>query len=543
MGCFGGMIPIFGVADVEPAERTQDMAAHRAYDTLEQLFARLSHIEQALGVLQWDMATMMPPGGAEDRAHQLATLKALHHDLLTGRDVGPLLEAAGGESLDDWQAANLREMRRDWGHAAAVPTRLVEAVSRASSACEMAWRKARPAADFALLAADFDELLRLTREIAEVKGQALGLAPYDALLDQYEPGGRAAVIDSLFDQLEGFLPDLLRRAQARQTARPAGPQGPFPVERQRQLAVRMMEILGFDFEHGRLDVSRHPFCGGSRDDVRITTRYDEQDFMPSLMAVLHETGHALYERGLPAAWRHQPVGRARGMGVHESQSLLMEMQACRSREFLSFAAPLMAEAFGAAGENGWEAETLHAVNVRVEPGFVRVDADEVSYPAPVILRYRLERSLIAGELEVGGIPGAWNRSCETLLGLTPPDDRLGCLQDIHWYDGAFGYFPTYSLGAMTAAQLFEAALEAVPTLPSAIAEGNFRPLLAWLGEAVHGKGSLFDSDTLLTKATGRPLDVQAFRRHLERRYLGEHLYGRDGLASVCARRDVMERER
>lgn len=495
------------------------MARCPAYARLEQIFTRLTLIEQALGLLHWDMAAMMPPGGAESRGEQLATLKALAHDLLTAAEVKPLLDAAAGEDLDDWQRANLAEMRRDWVHAAAVPSRLVEDLSRAGSACETIWRKARPAGDFRAVAAPLALVLRLTRDMAEIKSQALGVSAYDALLDQYEPGGRSAAIDVVFDDLGAFLPGFLDQVLARQKPPPAGPRGPFPIDRQKDLGLRMMAVLGFDFEHGRLDVSQHPFCGGTPDDVRITTRYDEGAFIKSLMGVLHETGHALYERGLPVAWRTQPVGRARGMSLHESQSLLMEMQACRSREFLSFAAPVIAETFGAAGRPGWDAETLYAQNVRVAPDLIRVDADEVTYPAHVILRYRLEKALIGGELQVADIPEAWNEGMQSLLGIRPPDDRQGCLQDIHWYDGAFGYFPTYTLGAMTAAQLFDAAGKQVPDLLASIGRGDFRPLLGWLREAVHGRASRYATDELLTRATGRPLDPSVFKAHLRQRYL------------------------
>ena len=250
-----------------------------------------------------------------------------------------------------------------------------------------------------------------------------------------------------------------------------------------------MERLGFDFHHGRLDVSLHPFCGGTPDDVRITTRYDEADFRSALMGVMHETGHALYERGLPAAWRGLPVGDARGMMLHESQSLLIEMQVCRSRAFLAFAAPLLREAFGGDGP-AWRADNLYRYYTRVEPGFIRVEADEVTYPAHVILRYDLERAMIAGDLDPADLPGAWNDGMRKLLGITPPNDRLGCLQDIHWYDGAWGYFPTYTLGAMAAAQIFQAAVAAEPAIPDGIARGEFAPLVGWLRANVHGKGSL-----------------------------------------------------
>jgi carboxypeptidase Taq len=236
------------------------------------------------------------------------------------------------------------------------------------------------------------------------------------------------------------------------------------------------------------------------------------------MHVLHETGHALYERGLPADWRLQPVGRACGMSVHESQSLLVEMQACRSPEFIAFAAPLLREAFGGDGP-AWAAENLVGHSHRVERGLIRVDADEVTYPAHVILRTRLERAMLAGDLPLPDLPAAWNAGMDALLGVVPPDDRDGCLQDIHWFNGAWGYFPTYTLGAMTAAQLYAAALAAVPDIPTAIGRGDFVPLMGWLRQNVHAQGSLLTTDELLTAATGRPLDPEVFRGHLEARYL------------------------
>jgi carboxypeptidase Taq len=279
-----------------------------------------------------------------------------------------------------------------------------------------------------------------------------------------------------------------------------------------------MTRLGFDFDHGRLDVSTHPFCGGIPDDVRITTRYDEADFASALMGVLHETGHALYERGLPEAWRRQPVGQSGGMTLHESQSLLIEMQACRSREFLSYAAPLMRAAFGGKGPE-WEVDNLHRLYTRVQPGFIRVDADEVTYPAHILLRYRLERALVSGDLALADLPGAWDEGMQRLLGLAPPNDAVGCLQDIHWFDGAWGYFPSYTLGALLAAQLFEAAREGEPEIAPAISRGEFAPLLSWLRANVHGKGRLVDTEALVIQATGRPLGTEAFLAHLRRRYL------------------------
>ena len=497
------------------------MTATPAYTRLEAIFAKAASIGDALSVLHWDMATMMPAGGAEARAGQLATLKGLAHEILTQPVLGELMEAAETEALDPWELANLREMKREWIHTAALPADLVDALARSESATEMVWRQARPAADFAMVLPRLKEMLGLVREVGRIKAEKLGVSVYDALLDQYEPLGRSAEIDPVFARLEAVLPGLICEVLEAQSRRPEAklPDGPFAIEAQKALGLKMMTTLGFDFDHGRLDVSHHPFCGGYPDDTRITTRYDEDDFVSALMGVLHETGHALYEFGLPKGrWRSQPVGQARGMVVHESQSLLMEMQACRSRAFMGWAAPVVAGAFGGSGPE-WSAETLYRRGTRVTRGFIRVEADEVTYPAHVIIRYRLEKALIEGAMELEDLPSAWNEGYARLLGITPPDDRLGCLQDIHWYGGSWGYFPTYTLGAMTAAQLFDAAKRADPQVEPGLAQGDFSPLLGWLRTHVHAKGASLSSRELVTEATGRPLDPAVFESHLRRRYL------------------------
>ena len=494
-----------------------------AYQDLERRFARILALGGAVGILDWDRQTMMPDGAADGRAEQIATLSVLIHEMKTAPEVAERIadaEARGG--LDDWQRANLREMRTAHARATAVPPDLVEALSKAVSACEMTWRTARADGDYAALLPSLRVVLRLVREEAQAVGAALGLEPYDALLDGYDPGGRSARIDALFDDLAGFLPGLLQRVLDRQAAEPPvlRPEGPFPVAAQKALGERMMRAAGFDFGRGRLDVSLHPFCGGATDDVRITTRYDEADFTKALMGVLHETGHALYEQGRPRAWLGQPVGGTCGMAAHESQSLIVEMQASRSPEFIGWLAGAARDAFGGRGP-AWEPDNLRRLYSRVERGFIRVDADEVTYPAHVILRYRLEKALIAGDLDLADLPDAWNAGMRDLLGVEPPDDRLGCLQDIHWPGGGWGYFPTYTLGAMTAAQLFEAACAAEPEVKPGLARGDFAPLVGWLRTNVHEKGGRPEStDALLIEATGRPLDAGVFKRHLERRYLG-----------------------
>jgi len=491
------------------------------YRELEIRFKRLSDIGGALAFLHWDTAAMMPKGGASSRADQLAALRALSHDIATAPEMADLLAAAKEQTgLTDWQRANLGEMSRRHAHATALPAALVERLSKAASACETTWREARGEADFRKVLPDFRTLLALVRESAAAKAEALRLSPYDALLDEYEPDGRSAEIDPIFADLELFLPDFLKEvleARARlPRARP--PEGPFPAEKQRDLGLRLMKAIGFDFDRGRLDASPHPFCGGTADDVRVTTRYDEADFTSAIAAVLHETGHALYELGLPKDWRGQPVGEAPGMSMHESQSLLIEMQVGRSPEFLAFALPIMKEVLGGEGP-GWDADNLQRLYNKVQPSFIRVDADEVTYPAHVILRHKIERALIEGDMTPDDLPAAWNDLTRAMLGVAPPNDALGCLQDIHWFDGAWGYFPTYTLGAMTAAQLFARAEKDRPNLRGEIAGGDFSGLLDWLRVNIHGRGRRLSTRELLETVTGSRLDPDIFKAHLKARYL------------------------
>ncbi len=496
----------------------------QAYEKLKANFQRAGLLNEVDAVLHWDQAVMMPEGSAPMRAEQAAELSLVTHEILSDPALPDLFEAAAEELIRDanpWDLANLALMRREHAHAAAVPPDLVVAEQKAAAACEMRWRQARAEKNFQSLAPDLEKLLDLVREIGAAKSAALDLAPYDALMDQFEPGGRIEKIEPVFDELAAFLPDFLGDVldvQASQE-KPLQPSGPFPVEAQRRLGERMMGEFGFDFDRGRLDESHHPFCGGPMGDVRITTRYDEADFSSALLATIHETGHALYEINRPSDRSYQPVGLAGGMALHESQSLALEMQTARGLPFLTHAAPIIREAFGAAPGPEWEPENLSRLFSRVVPGFIRVEADEVTYPAHVILRTRLERAMIAGDLVVVDLPGAWNDGMQDLLGLTPPDDALGCLQDIHWPSGAFGYFPTYTMGAIAAAQFVAAARQSVPDLDGHIAAGDFAKLTNWMTVHVHSQGRLADTDEILTRAVGRPLDVGAYIVHLKTRYL------------------------
>jgi len=490
-----------------------------AYSQLRSTFARLSRFSHLSAIAGWDMAAMMPPAGSQARSEALAELSVLSHQILTAKQVGEWLEQAGNEDLNDVEQANLREMRRQYQQSALLPESLVQEKSLAGARCEHAWRIQRKANDWEGFSENLREVVRLSRQEAKLRADAAGISRYDALLDMYEPGMTSKKLDVLFGDLKTWLPQLLQNVVEKQKSESCiALAGPFDIEKQRQLGLAVMGRLGFNFDAGRMDVSAHPFCGGVPQDVRITTRYNEDEFLSAMMGVIHETGHARYEQNLPKEWLGQPVSNARSMGVHESQSLLFEMQLGCSAPFLKSVYPLVIAQFGE--RQGLDESNFIKLNQRVQPGFIRVDADEVSYPAHVILRYEIEKALIDGEIEVDDIPALWGHKMKEYLGIdTTGNYRDGCMQDIHWTDGGFGYFPTYTLGAMYAAQLFQCANNAIPTLQDDIARGDLTALFQWLQQNIWQHGSRFSTDHLIKNATGETLNPAYFRKHLESRYL------------------------
>jgi carboxypeptidase Taq len=490
-----------------------------AYQRSKARFEKIAIVGEARSMLNWDAAAMMPAGGGAARADQLAVLAGISHAQLTAPEMAA--DLADAETLaEPWHTRNLELMRHAHARAVAVPADLVEAFARACSRCEQVWRTARADNDFAAVQPLLGEVVRLVREEAAALSEALKMSRYDALMDGFQPGIAAADVAPVFADYAAWLEQNLPQAEALQAARPEPlrPTGPFPAAAQEALCRKLAEQAGLDPLHFRLDRSTHPFCGGTPTDVRITTRYDETDAAGSIMGVLHETGHALYERGLPEAHRRQPVGEAAGMAAHESQSLIVEMQASRSDAFLTFLGPELHATFGGDAA-AFAPANLGRLYRRVQRGLIRVDADEMTYPAHVILRFRLEQALVDGDLAVADLPGAWNEAMQKMLGVVPPDDRRGCLQDIHWYDGAFGYFPSYTLGAMAAAQLMTAAKREVPGLDAGLAAGDLSPLTGWLRAHVHAQGSLYGFNDLLRAATGEPLNPAFFEAHLAARYL------------------------
>ncbi|SFM96711.1 carboxypeptidase Taq [Izhakiella capsodis] len=492
-----------------------------AYTRLTSRFQRLSRFGHLSAIAGWDMMTMMSPGGSRARGEALAELSVLQHQILTSPETAVDLVQAKQESLSDDEWVNLAEMERAWQQAVILPARLVEAKSVAGSRCENAWRSQRPANDWKGFAENLKEVVYLSRQEAEIRAQNAGVSRYDALLDIYEPGMTSCQLDTIFSDIKSWLPDLLQRVITHQSEQSIQqPQGPFTIENQRHLGLKAMETLGFDFDAGRLDVSAHPFCGGVPQDVRITTRYDQQNFLSALMGVIHETGHARYEQNLPTQWPGQPIALARSTAIHESQSLFFEMQLGRSPAFLARILPEVINHLGV--QPALTQQNFIRLAQRVEPGLIRVNADEVSYPAHIILRYEIERALIESEIEVEDIPALWQEKMERLLGMdTTGNYRNGCMQDIHWTDGAFGYFPTYTLGAMYAAQLFQALGRTLPDVEQLIADGDLQPVFIWLQENIWHHGSRFSTRELITRASGEDLNPRWFRQHLESRYLAD----------------------
>jgi carboxypeptidase Taq len=491
------------------------------YEQLEQEFRRLHAFRGALSLLRWDAAVMMPRGSADVRGEQLAALETEHHALLTTPKVARLLERAeaGASQLEDWPLANLHEMRRQRDHAIATPPSLIARLAKATARAEVFWVEAKKANDFKLFAPHLEEVVHLVRDKAALLGQARGLAPYDALVDGFTPGISTADIDTIFKALSRKLPGLINEAIEVQAAHAPTPlAGKFTVARQRALSVDVLKALGFPFDRGRLDESEHPFTEGVPGDIRVTTRFDLSDPFSGLLGAVHETGHAMYDLGLPLEWRDQPVGRDRGLALEESQSLLFEMNLCRSRAFVKYVRPLMEKYLQVSGPE-WDEANLYRHLIRVRRSTIRMDADELTYPVHIMLRYELEKKILEGSLPVADLPEAWNANLEQRLNIRPTNDVDGCLQDIHWAVGHFGYFPSYVLGAVIAGQLNEAMRAAHPSLDEEIATGQFGGVMNWLRDNVHGVGARLPVQELIKQATGKPLTAAAYLRYLEAKYL------------------------
>ncbi|HEM61350.1 MAG TPA: carboxypeptidase M32 [Chloroflexi bacterium] len=486
-------------------------------ERLRRIIGVVMDLDGAAGLLGWDQQTYMPPGGAQSRAMQLATLRRLGHERLVGEQTGEALEAAESEveglDPDSDEARLVRKVRRDFDKARKVPADWVGEFSRVTALAHEDWEKARAEADFPRFRPHLEKILELRRQYAEF------FAPYDhvydPLLDDFEPGMKTAEVKAVFDELRreqvALIQDIVERGSP---VDDSVVHQHFDEDKQRAFGLEVAKALGYDFERGRQDKSVHPFTSGfGTGDVRITTRFDPQFLNTALFGTMHEAGHAMYEQGVNPEYDRTPMGTGASLALHESQSRMWENLVGRSRPFWVCFYPRLRGVFPQQLERV-DLETFYRAINKVEPSLIRVEADEATYNLHIMVRFELEIQMMEGDLEATDLPEAWNRKFEDFLGLVPPDDAKGVLQDVHWSGGMIGYFPTYALGNLVASQLWERIEEDIPDVRAAIERGDCQPLLGWLRENVHRHGAKFEPMELLTKVTGGGLTAQPYLKYL-----------------------------
>ncbi|MDP8926148.1 MAG: carboxypeptidase M32 [Actinomycetota bacterium] len=487
-----------------------------AYERLKDRLAAVRDLRSARSLLFWDQQTYMPAGGVAGRAEQMATLSRLGHEMLANAETGRLLSSSWPDHSSE-EGALVRRAQRDYERATKLPSSLVAQITRTTTIAERVWVEARAKSDWSLFAPRLSEILTLKREAAELLDY--DDHPYDALLEGYEPGAKKARIEAMFEELKKGIVPLIRAVVERGDGDRATPlYGAFGEAEQEKFGRAVVTDFGYDWERGRQDRSVHPFCiNFGPGDVRITTRFNKGWLASALFGTFHESGHALYEQGVNPAYSRTPLGGGTSMGVHESQSRLWENLVGRSRMFWSHYYPKLQGVFPEALSDV-DSETFYeAINV-ISPTKIRVEADEVTYNLHILLRFELEVALIEGSLSVEDLPDAWNAKMEEYLGVVPKNGAEGVLQDIHWADGLFGYFPTYAVGNVLSVQFFEEALKAHPEILTRMEEGEFSLLLDWLRENVHRHGSWYYPDELVQRATGRSLDTVPYLRYLEDKF-------------------------
>ena len=504
--------------------RNMEITLGEHFSKYREFTGKLACLGQISAIIDWDQQTYMPAGAASARAEQAGVLSEVIHSMATSAEAGELLKRAEEENAsadpDSHTARALAVGRKNYDRSTRLPAELVAEISRHTASAISIWSEARAKADFSLFAPTLAKTFELTRRTAEYLGYEDHI--YDALIDQYEPGATQKSVQATFANLVPHLVKLNAAIAAAQQVDDAAIKGSFPTQAQRDFTLSIASKLGYDLNHGRQDETAHPFCTSfSKYDVRITTRFDEAFLQQGLYATLHEAGHAMYEQGMPDEWQGTPIGGAASLGIHESQSRMWENQVGRSREFAGWIYPFLKEAFPNCAAQTPE-DYYRAVN-KSEPSFIRVEADEVTYNLHIAIRFELECALLTGELKVEDLPAAWNEKMQSYLGITPADDAEGVLQDVHWAIGLIGYFPTYSIGNLVSAQLWNSAEGAIPDLRSRIAVGDFAPLLAWLNSNVHVHGSRFLPNELVQHATGAPLDPMYYVNYLFTKY--SDIYG------------------
>ena len=491
-----------------------------SYKHLKNLFEEQSLINDISGILNWDMATYMPENSRKQRIKQITKLYDYKKNIFNEIKKNEFFQKVNDRELNKFDKINFELMKNKFEYFNSIPTDKLKKKAELSIECEGLWREAKRKSNFNIVKNSFVKLVKLVKEESEILSQIKNKKKYDCLLLKYDRSLDSKKLFKIFNRVEKFIKEKL----------------PLIIKKQKNIEMKdflnekdqfnlskiFMKQLGFDFSRGRIDKSLHPFCGGGTQDVRITTRFSEEDSFSCFDALMHETGHALYEQGLPKKWAHQPIGSAGGMSLHESQSLFIEMQIIKSFPVSQFIQKTLVDKIGK-DPNIWSSEIIYKIRNNVKPGYIRVDSDEVHYPLHIIHRFNTEYKIIEEDAKVENLPDLWNEEFSKVLRLNVRDDKSGCLQDIHWYGGDFGYFPTYSIGAFIAAQLAFKVRKEITNFDSNLKKGNFKPIIRWLRENVHSRGNFLKIDELLKESTEEELNLKYFESHIIDRYVKKEI--------------------
>jgi len=491
-----------------------------SYKNLKILFEEQSLINDISGILNWDMATYMPENSRRQRIKQIKKLYDYKKNIFNVIKKNEFFNKVNEFELDKFDKINFELMKNKFDYFNSISVDKLKKKAELSIECEGLWREAKEKSNFNIVKNSFVKLVKLIKEESETLSQIKEKKKYDCLLSKYDRSLDSKQLFKIFNRVEKFIKKKLPLIVNKQ--KKIEFHNFLNEEDQFNLSKIFMKQLGFDFSRGRIDKSLHPFCGGGTQDVRITTRFTEEDSFSCFDALMHETGHALYEQGLPEKWAHQPIGSAGGMSLHESQSLFVEMQIIKSLPVSQFIQQILKDKL-AKDPNVWSSEVIYNIRNNVNPGYIRVDSDEVHYPLHIIHRFNIEYKVIEEDANVEYLPDLWNEEFSKTLGLDVHDDKSGCLQDIHWYGGDFGYFPTYSIGAFIAAQLACKVRTELINYDLNLKEGNFKPIIKWLRENIHSRGNFLKIDQLLEESTEEKLNLKYFENHIVDRYIKKEI--------------------
>ena len=490
-----------------------------AYKELKKIFYKQSILSDIDSILQWDLSTFMPENSRKERSKQLCLLGELKHSLFSSERTQKMFQEAKNEKLSFKDAINFIEMLREYEYFTSFNSKFIEKKTKLISACEGKWRDAKEKKNFNIVKNELTKLVDLIKEEGKILSEKFDCSVYDSLMKHYSYSFNSKEITKIFNDLEKFILKIYPTIKEKQKKEYPLKQVPYlSEEMQFEISKFFMKKIGFKFQNGRIDKSLHPFCGGGTDDVRITTRLSKDNPFSSFEAVMHETGHGLYEQGLPAQWKNQPLGKSGDMVLHESQSLFVEMQIMKSKPFLKYFSQMLEDKFNISHEYSSEENLFKHFN-RVKKSYIRVDADEVTYPLHIILRFELERKLFQNEFKVKDLPDIWNNNFEKIFGFKVDNDANGCLQDIHWYAGLFGYFPTYTLGAIISSQISWAIKNQIPEYDNLLEKGKFKFIVDWLRKNIHSKGRLMLTKEIVKKATKEDVKLEFFKSYLKTKYL------------------------